>query len=200
MLPRATRDEVRSRLLALAATYFRRKGFEATTTRELATALGLKKASLYHYITDKPDLLADVCEAALSHIHASVEAALAAARHPWERVERMIQTHVTTMLADRDMHATMLIELRALTGDRRDHIVQLRDNYEALFRRVISDAQAEGLLRQDIPAHDLTLALLNLLNWTIFWYDPAGPLTPEQLADEFRRIFLFGATARSGEN
>jgi hypothetical protein len=38
--------------------------------------------------------------------------------------------------------------------------------------------------------------MLNLLNWTIFWYSPDGELTPDQLAEQFRRIFLFGAAAQ----
>jgi AcrR family transcriptional regulator len=184
------------RLLSVAAHSFRVKGYDATTTRELAATMGLQKASLYYYISDKAHLLYEICEVSLQHIHATVEAAIADVRHPREQVEQVILAHVRAMLEDRDMHATMLVELRALSGDRRTNIIALRDKYEALVRGVIARAQDANEIRRDITAHDLTLALLNLLNWTIFWYSPDGGRTPEQLADEFRRIYLFGATAK----
>jgi AcrR family transcriptional regulator len=158
--------------------------------------MGLQKASLYYYISDKEHLLYEICEVSLQRIHATAEAAVDGVRHPRQQVEQLIAAHVGAMLEDRDMHATMLVELRALSGDRRANIIALRDNYEALVRGVISRAQEANELRRDISAHDLTLALLNLLNWTIFWYSPEGGRTPGQLADEFRRVFLFGATAQ----
>jgi AcrR family transcriptional regulator len=158
--------------------------------------MGLQKASLYYYISDKANLLYEICEVSLQHIHATVEAAIASVPHPRDQVEQVILAHVRAMLEDRDMHATMLVELRALSGDRRINIIALRDKYEELVRGVIRRAQEASQLRRDISAHDLTLALLNLLDWTIFWYSPDGGRTPEQLADEFRRVFLFGATAQ----
>jgi AcrR family transcriptional regulator len=184
------------RLLSVAASNFRIRGYDATTTRELAAAMGLQKASLYHYISDKENLLYEICEVSLQHIHATAEAAIDGVRHPRDQVERLIAAHVGAMLEDRDMHATMLVELRSLSGDRRANIVAMRDKYEAFVRTVIARAQDANELRRDISAHDLTLVLLNLLNWTIFWYAPDGGRTPSQLADEFRRVFLFGATAQ----
>jgi AcrR family transcriptional regulator len=184
----------------VAASSFRERGYSATTTRELATAVGLQKASLYHYISDKADLLYDICEASLARIYSAGETALADHCDPIDGIERLIAAHVGTMLRDRDMHATMFIELRSLTGDRRDEIVRLRDRYEALVCEAIANGQAVGTLRQDFTPRALNLALLNLPNWTIFWYDPSGPLSPDRLARDFAEIFLSGARRNAGEN
>lgn len=192
------KDGTRERLLAVAAASFRRKGYDATTTRELAAAMGLQKASLYYYISDKQDLLYEICETALQHIYSTVEAAVDEVGHPRDQVEQLIAAHVRAMLEDRDMHATMLVELRALSGDRREKIIELRDSYESLVRDVIERAQEARALRRDLSAHDLTLLLLNLLNWTIFWYVPEGGLNPDQLSDEFRSVYLFGTAMQGG--
>ena len=48
------------RILATAAELFRTKGYAQSTTRELAGMIGLKKASLYHYVQSKEDLLYEI--------------------------------------------------------------------------------------------------------------------------------------------
>lgn len=73
-----------------------------------------------------------------------------------------------------------------------------RDAYQAILRDVISEDQKAGRLRDDIGAGYLTLSLLNLLNWTIFWFDPAGSCSPEELAATMWTIFRDGARARGG--
>src|SRR5712671_2334837 len=48
-------------LLEVAAELFCRRGYAETSVRELADALGIRKASLYHYIDSKDDLLYRIC-------------------------------------------------------------------------------------------------------------------------------------------
>src|SRR6202034_2468589 len=106
--------------------------------------------------------------ASLSEIAAAVTAAAEEAADV-DRMEAMIRAHVNAALRDRDMHTTMLTELRALTPDRRAEVLQRRDAYEAMFAAQIVVEQRAGRFRADIDARLITLSLLNLLNWTIFW-------------------------------
>ena len=186
------------RLVALAAQQFRSKGFHATTTRELSAALGIEKSSLYYHVASKDDLLHRICVESLNRIHAAVEAAVAGVGDALERIHAMINAHVGAMLDDRDLHATMLVELRALSGDHLDEVIVLRDRYEGLVRQTLTEAQEAGVLTTEFSPHELTLALLNLLNWTIFWYSPQGVDTPERISALFRSIFLDGVTVRAG--
>jgi hypothetical protein len=39
--------------------------------------------------------------------------------------------------------------------------------------------------------------ILNLLNWTIFWYRTNGELSPENLAELFEIVYLDGVYARA---
>ena len=52
------------------------------------------------------------------------------------------------------------------------------------------------MVRRDIPGKYLALALLNLLNWTIFWYRPEGELSPDELAVMLSMVFVEGAINR----
>jgi AcrR family transcriptional regulator len=182
-----------ARLLGTAAALFRAKGYASSTTRELAALLGIQKASLYHHIDKKEDLLYALCVDSLQRIHGAVEEAIAPESLPLERLRCLIRAHLQAALADQDKHATMLIELRELSGKRYEEVLGLRDAYEALVRETIAEAQRSGSIRSDMPPKYLTLALLNLLNWSIFWFRTGGELNPEELADLLAAVFLEGA-------
>jgi AcrR family transcriptional regulator len=181
------------RLVDLAARLFWENGYAATTTRELAEALGIQKASLYYHIGGKEDLLYEICMESLGNIHEAVSQAVSEVRDPLRRVQVMIHAHVLSMLEDREKHATMLTELKALSPSRRADVVSRRDQYETLVRGILTDAQEAGVLTSEIPAKQLELGLLNLLNWTIFWYRPEGDLSPDEAARLFERIYITGA-------
>jgi len=185
------------RLLATAASLFRRRGYAGAGTRELAGLLGIRSASLYHHMGSKEDLLHRLSVEALVHIHEQVTRAVAEPAAPPERLRALIRAHVVTALADQDEHAVMLMELRALSGERRAEVLALRDRYESLVRQVIADAQDCGALRRDIAPKHLALGLLNLLNWSIFWYQPGRDLSVEGLAELFATTFLEGALPRA---
>lgn len=181
------------RLLATAARLFRINGYMATTTREIARVVGIEKGTLYHHIRGKEDLLFDLCVSSLSPMCAAGERALTEQPGPRQQLQQVIRDHVSLMLTDRDKHATMLMELRGLSSERRRTVVALRDRYEDLVRTVVGRCQVAGVLRGDIPIKLLTLSLLNLLNWTIFWYLPEGEYSPKQIADALTRIYIEGA-------
>jgi AcrR family transcriptional regulator len=190
--PSEVRLPTSERLLDIAAALFWSKGYAATTTREIAAVLGIRKASLYHHVRRKEDLLYDICVASLEHIHQAVESAVTAVDDPLERVPALIRAHVLAMLVHQDMHSTMLTELRALTAQRRAKIVRLRDGYERFVRGILANAQQAGLLRADVPAKYLCLSLLDQLNWAIFWFHREGELSAEALADVLTTIYMNG--------
>jgi len=191
----AVESSTSERLMTTAADLFRRKGYAQATTRELADALGIRKASLYYHISNKEDLLFAISMHSLGHILEAVGTAAAAATEE-ERLRVLIQAHVVTSLSERDMHTVMLTELRALSPEHLATVIAERDRYEALLRDVIADDQEAGRLRTDIDAKLLTLSLLNVLNWTIFWFDPADDLTPERLGEVLAAVFIEGAIGR----
>lgn len=183
------------RLRTVAANLFWAQGYAATTTRGLASAMGMKKASLYNYINSKEDLLYWLCIDSLQNIHLAVEEAVVSHENPTQRVKALIGAHVSAMLEDKNKHAVMLTEMRSLTSERRHEVIGLRDDYENLIRSILAEAQKDGGLRTDLSAKYLELSLLNLMNWAIFWFRPNQEMSPEQLSETFATLFLEGAQA-----
>jgi AcrR family transcriptional regulator len=187
------RGSMKHRLVAEAARLFRTKGYGETTTRELAERMGLQKASLYHHMSTKEELLFQICIEALEHMNEAVESASAGYESAFDSLQHAIIAHIESALGDADMHATMLIEMRGLSDAHSESVRSGRRSYEARFRRLLEAAQREGRVRSDIDAKWMTLALMNLLNWTIFWYHPDEGMPPGDLAKILREIYLHGA-------
>jgi AcrR family transcriptional regulator len=183
----------RARLLTTAASLFHERGYAGTTTREIARKVGIEKASLYHYIDGKEDLLYDLCTNALLHIREGAERVIAQETDPKRQLQLAIESHIVSSIANRDVHSTMLLELRGLSPERRLRVIEMRDDYEDILRGITARCQASGALRGDIEPKLLTLALLNILNWTIFWFKPGGEYTPEGVADVLCQLYLQGA-------
>jgi TetR/AcrR family transcriptional regulator, cholesterol catabolism regulator len=189
-------DSTASRLLGAAAALFRQKGYANASTRELAALLGIQKATLYYHITKKEDLLYALCVDSLQHICREVEQAMAQQNEPLARLSALIATHMRVTLANPDKYTIVLIELHELSAERHAAVLHLVDNYEKLVCATITHAQEAGQLRREPPAKYQTLALLNLLNWSVFWFHPDGELTPEQLGTLLTSLFLEGTLAR----
>jgi AcrR family transcriptional regulator len=189
-------EPVAARITAVAAALFREKGFAATSTRALSERLGIQNSSLYHHIRSKDDLLYSISMEAVRHMDETLDAVLAddtyALAPASERLRRVITAHLTAALGDRDMHATALFEMRALPPERRDEVVAARAGYELRLREILVQAQGSGDVVADASAQYLTLALLNLLNWSIFWYRPDGDLTIVELAEILSNVYLTG--------
>jgi AcrR family transcriptional regulator len=180
------------RVLASAAKLFREKGYAGTSTRELAASAGLQSASLYHHIGTKEDLLYRLSVTTLEEVADLFGRVVAEGSDPVATLERLVRSYVELLLEERDRHAAMLNELRALSAQRRVEVVELRDRNVALVRDVVGRAQQAGGVRSDIDPKYATLALFNLLNWTIFWYDPDGDLDPASIGEMLWGVLFRG--------
>jgi AcrR family transcriptional regulator len=187
------------RMLKTAAALFSRKGYEATSTREIAALLRIQKASLYYHIESKEDLLYTICKSSLEQIRQDVEGALQSVHDPLERMRTLVRAHIESMLRDQDKHSATLSEMRALSKDRLADVIALRDAYEDRVRAVLHEAQKAGALRNDIPVKYLCLHLLGLINRVEIWYRRTGPLAPAQLGEMLALVFLTGAARTAGD-
>ena len=188
----------RERLLVHAARLFRAHGYAGTSTRALSDSLGLTKAALYHHVESKDALLLELCVESLTRIDNAVTAALAGVTDPLPRLQAAVIAHVVSALENADMHATMLIEMRALSPENHVVVRHARAGYESRIRGLVEAAQRDRQLRPSPDAKWMTLSLLNTLNWSIFWYHPDGELAPEEIGRLLLDVYLNGVAKTSG--
>ena len=182
------------RLLVEAASLFRKRGYERTSTRELANSIGIQKASLYHYMKSKEHLLFEMCMRGMERMDSRIGSAIEGAEGPLDQLGELIEHHVATMLEQPNVYAASLIELRSLTGEKSDLVLNRRRDYENLVRDIVTDAQASGSVRSDIDPKYLTLLLLGTMNWTLLWFQLDGDISPAEMG-RLVRTFLLGGLA-----
>jgi TetR/AcrR family transcriptional regulator, cholesterol catabolism regulator len=181
------------RVLRTGAQLFREQTYALSTTRELSARLGINKASLYYHVSSKEELLYLICVNSLQRVTEAINKAIEPHGDPRARLHAAFHAQLCSVLGDLDLHATMLLELLSLRDQRRADVVRMRDEFEGLIVDLIADAQQASDLRTDIQAKHLAYGMLSLLNWTISWYSPEGPLSANELAEILWQLFINGA-------
>ncbi len=185
----------RDAILVTAASLFRRQGFERTSVREIARAMGMTSGSLFYHFATKEDLLVAVMEEGVRNIMQSVRDGLAGEFRLPGRLLSMVRSHLKALLGTRlDAMTVLLYEWRSLSPDAQTRVMALRDAYEALWTAPISEAAALGLVNTDVVLVRQTV--LGALNWTAQWYRPGGRLDVDALAQRMY-MMLFPRVAAS---
>jgi AcrR family transcriptional regulator len=184
----------REDILDAAAQVIRKKGFHAASMADIAQAVNLQKASLYHHVASKQEILLALLDRAIDMLTeriAPLAAQTAQSAPADEKLRGMIHVYLTLMAENADLASVLLFEHRSLEPKQHARHIPNRDRFEALWRDVLSEGVKSGVFQCPDPA--LTVrALLGILNWTLTWYRPKGALSIEEIADQYIELFYHG--------
>ena len=192
--PRSAGFELqREQMLAAAAQLFATRGYTAATMQDLASACGVSKATLYHYVRDKHELLLQITQGHVQRLEAVVNEVVAAEPDARERLSALV-------LRFMQVYASAQHEHRVLTEDVKFLEPRERDEVLACQRRVVQAfADSMGALRPDLQQQalhvPLAMLLFGMMNWTFTWLRPGGPLTHASLAPVVLQLLLGGLPA-----
>lgn len=104
--PRKTTQKgaaTRQRLLDAALASFRTKGFDATTMRDIARAVGISAGATYHYFASKEALVQAYYETALKRDEDRAAETLERTSAPRERLAAILHSKIDGIAPDKDM-------------------------------------------------------------------------------------------------
>lgn len=163
-----------------ACRLFRERGFHATSVRDIADAVGLQGGSLYTHIKSKDDLLWDIVNTAADRFFESLRPIVSSNLNTMQKLRQAIIGHVEVVTGDLNAAAVHTVEWRHLTSERRDAVTARRDEYELLFRSLVSQAIQDRFLTPT-DAAGAALFILSSLNYLFTWYKPDGRMSPEEV-------------------
>lgn len=181
----------RTDIIQAAAQIFRQKGYHGTSMQDIANAVHLQKASLYHHVTGKQDILITILDQALDLLIDDLIAVSKSEQSPQEKVREAMRTYVIRLTGDLDLATVLLMEHRSLDDELRMIHINRRDRFEALWREIVEEGIEAGVFRE-VDARLTSFAFLGVLNWMITWYRHDGSLSGEQIADHFADLLLSG--------
>jgi AcrR family transcriptional regulator len=180
-------------IIQAAAQIFRQKGYHGTSMQDIADAVQLQKASLYHHVSGKQDILVTILDQALDLLIKDIEAVVASDQSPEEKIRHAMRTYVNRLTGDLDLATVLLMEHRSLDEELRSIHISRRDRFEALWRGIVQEGIDKGAFRE-VDARLTSFAFLGLLNWLITWYRHDGSLSGDEIADRFADLMLQGLT------
>src|SRR5262249_405274 len=122
----------------------------------------------------------------------TVRLAIAEVGDPIERLRAAVRAHVRLLVHDDAAIYVLLYEWRSLAGPEREHMVRLRDRYDALWDGLLHQAAGSGRIRPDADLKLVRLFLFGGLNWTAQWFSPQGGFSDVEVADAFADMLLRG--------
>ena len=192
--PKNGNDNRRGELVRAAAQLFREKGFEGTTIRDIAGAVGMQSGSPFYHFANKHELLMAVMEEGLRlGLERSRAVIDAEGLTAVERFRQLVRAHYGILHeTGSDFIPVMLYDWRSLPAPYRRRIVELKDRYDALWQATLDALHAEGRLGAD--ARIARLMILGAINFSATWYRarPRGRagVDLDTLAAETAALFL----------
>jgi AcrR family transcriptional regulator len=165
--------------------------------RALASEAQVQPAAIYHWYASKEAILVELQDDFMEKLTERVVAAMARHDRPALRLAAAVREHVVFHGIHRLEAFVTDSEIRALTDGPREALIGKRDDYQAMFSEQIRDGIRDGSLRAT-DAHVATYAILLQCTGVALWFDPAGPLQLEQVAELHVELVL-GSLAASRE-
>jgi AcrR family transcriptional regulator len=177
-------------VLRSAARLFRRKGFHATSTRDIAAAAGMRSGSPFYHFKSKGALLYAVMEEGMRSAIARQDGAMSACTlDPQGRLRLLIRNHFDILLGPgSDFIPVMLYESRSITARQRALLAQLQSEYEAPWVPVLDALHGDGRLKADVKL--ARLLIFGALNWSAQWYDRRQGASLDDLTDAALKLFI----------
>lgn len=183
----------RVELVNAAARLFRRKGFDGTTTRDIATAVGMHSGSPFYHFKSKGALLYAVMDegmrSAILRQTAALELASAAKPDAAALLRVLVRNHFDILLGPgSDFIPVMLYESRSITARQRTSLAKLQSDYESVWQPVLEALSIQG--RLGCPVKLARLLIFGALNWSAQWFDAKKGASLDELADAAIALFI----------
>ena len=148
-----SRSWERSRsLLRAARQVFSEQGYQRATTAQIAEVAGVSEATVFTYFPSKRDLCIQVIKDWYDEISSELERDVPRLHGVHAKLAHVIRAHLVTLLADGSgLCALVLSEGRAAEPELARVIAECKRRYTAPLMDALSQAQAEGQIRQDLP-------------------------------------------------
>jgi AcrR family transcriptional regulator len=176
------------RLLTGAIDAFAERGFQATTTRDIASRAGMSPAALYVHYPSKERLLFEI---SLYGHRAALEilSEADAGDSPADRLRGMVSAFTAWHAEHHTIARVVQYELAALSPEHLAEVATIRRAISAKVENVLGDGVSDGIFAVD-DLHGTTLAVLSLSIDVARWYDPVRRAAPRELGQLYADLAL----------
>ena len=188
------RDNIRHHAAELFAT----RGYTGASMQELARSLGVSKALLYHYYTEKYQLLVEIAEGHIDRLQQLVASIAASITVPAKQLVPLTRGLVEEYSRARAHHQVLVQDIKYLTPVDRRRIRAKERKVVAAFANAIAARYPELAAAQ--LEKPLTMLLFGMINWLFTWFQPDGRMSYREMAGLVTQFALGGLAASARGN
>jgi AcrR family transcriptional regulator len=189
----ALRQEARRReVMAAATAVFSERGYRAASMNDIAAKMGMGKASLYHYVAGKEDVLIELYEDVLRENVIAARRIAGSERTALDALAELIADRVAYTCRNRELLRIFFEEEAELPARQQSRLISVRHEYEQTLLEMVARGEGAGEFTLTTTPRIFVNTVLGAANWVYKWYQPEGPLTPEELGAQIAGVLLAG--------
>ena len=189
------RSVKRDAVLKTAVLFFNEKGFHATSLDDVAESLNVTKPTIYHYFSNKDEILYECTRQGLETIRHAVAEVVNRNGNAHERLAALLHDYALYMTQDFGMCVVRTADYE-LSEESRKQFRALKHEIDLLVRGVIAEGMAEGSIARGDPRL-VTFTVTGALNWIAKWYRADGPVSAEDAVKACVDTLMNGLTPRA---
>jgi AcrR family transcriptional regulator len=183
-------ESKRTAILQQAARLFDEHGYYETSLTDIAAALHVTKPTLYYYVKNKEEIVAQIIERAISSVELCAERARGEGATGLERLRLYVRAYVEMMNSDFGRALLSLRRVPVSAGARKRRAAGYR-RIDAIGRELIAAGIADGSIRE-CDVRLAAFALYGAMNWTPNWFHSGETLSAAEAGDALFDIFAGG--------
>lgn len=183
----------------IGAKLFHERGYLGASIDDIVSQAGVTKGAFYYYFESKSDLLYRIHDVFITHELDEGERILATGEPPDTRLRMLVRSLVRTIHDHLPYVTVFFNELHHLEEPYLSRIREKRDRYFQMFLTTFQEGVAEGKFRSDLSPNIVVLGIFGMCNWMHKWYQPTGPLSDVEIAEQFIQMCMDGVRRRESE-
>lgn len=185
------KDQKRQKILEIANRLFNEKGFQDTTTREIAEASGISNAALYYYFENKEDLFYRILYDIISKGLAKIREVEEMHPEPLEKLLTFIDVFINHFAIRPDRTKLLGQDQKCLTPEHNKVLNDMREEYVEILTGILAELKKKKqIINADLNV--CSFAFFGMVVWTYRWYNPEGKVKVKEFAEIVKQIFTRG--------
>ena len=189
-------SERRDQILSIAARLIARRGYSATTVRDIADEAGILSGSLYHHFSSKEAILQEILRSFMAGLLGRFEEIVAEGGGPRETLDKLVAHAFATIESQPDAVGLYQNELSFLGRQPGfEFLGEHSEKIETIWLAQISEGQRVGEFRDSIDVPIAYRFIRDAVWSTVGWYRPGRGHTAASLTDNFLNLLHGGLLA-----
>ena len=175
-----------------AAKLFDKQGYMETSLKDISTAAKLSKGGIYHYFSNKHEILYFVLDNHMNLLLEGLENELKGLTDDSSKIRFIMFRHLKLYNKKAPEAKALLIDAHNLPLKYFKTIAVKEKKYAQIVTDVLLDFFKGNLKIEKAKA--ISYTMFGMCNAIMYWYDPKGPITLEELSKICYDIFVKGVS------